>query len=465
MTLESPDPVPAGPQVTPSGADERTGLLFNVNLVFFSQIVIYGLAFGLRVVLARGLGDDGLGTYSLFFNAVLVAGGILNLGVGLGNIYFLNKGQYSYETLLSGSLFVLAVSSLVTWVFLLAYGVIVGTQLFVSGSSYWLYGAALPAVVGYVLLTSFLHGSSRFPALSAVAVFQGITGLAFVGALYVADELDVFWALASWAASFLLADALALALVGLSRVDFAAVLRPRWNVLWQQIRYGAQGQIANLAQLFNYRLDLFLVAAFVSRAGAGQYTVAVGLAESVWWLSSSVALVLMPRLTEMEPERAAELAPLASRSTLLVSVLAALALVIISGPAIDILFGDEYSPAQTPLILLMPGIVAASATRVLGSYLFSQGRIIYNTYATFIALGLTIALDFALIPVLEVEGAAIASSIAYTATLIATLYWYHQVSGGSIREALLFRPSDLHYYAEAWNRMRERIPFMGRRGR
>ena len=465
MTLESPDPVPAGPELAPSGADQRTGLLFNVNLVFLSQILIYGLAFGLRVVLARGLGDDGLGTYSLFFNAVLVAGGILNLGVGLGNIYFLNKGQYSYQTLLSGSLFVLAVSSLVTWVFLLAYGAIVGTDLFVSGSSYWLYGVALPAVVGYVLLTSFLHGSSRFPALSATAVFQGITGLALVGGLYIADELDVFWALASWAASFLLADALALALIGLHRVDFAALLRPRWNVLWQQIRYGAQGQIANLAQLFNYRLDLFLVAAFVSRAGAGQYTVAVGLAESVWWLSSSVALVLMPRLTEMEPERAAEMTPLACRSTLLASILAAVVLVIISGPAIDILFGEEFSPAQTPLVLLMPGIIAASASRVLGSYLFSQGRIIYNTYATFIALGLTIALDFALIPSLEVEGAAIASSIAYTATLIATLYWYHQVSGGSIREALLFHPSDFRYYAEAWDRVRERIPFTDRRER
>jgi len=27
--------------------------------VFLSQIAIYGLAFGLRVVLARGLGDEG----------------------------------------------------------------------------------------------------------------------------------------------------------------------------------------------------------------------------------------------------------------------------------------------------------------------------------------------------------------------------------------------------------------------
>jgi len=246
-------------------------------------------------------------------------------------------------------------------------------------------------------------------------------------------------------------------------VDFAAVLRPRWDVLWEQIRYGAQGQIANLAQLFNYRLDLFLVAAFVSRAGVGQYTVAVGLAESVWWLSSSVALVLMPRLTEMESEQAAEMTPLASRNTLLASVLAAVALVIVSPVAISVLFGAEFSPAQWPLVLLMPGIIAASATRVLGSYLFSQGRIIYNTYATFIALGLTIALDFALIPALEVEGAAIASSIAYVASLLATLYWYRRVSGGSISEALVFRPSDLRYYADAWDRVRERMPWRKKR--
>jgi len=112
--------------------------------------------------------------------------------------------------------------------------------------------------------------------------------------------------------------------------------------------------------------------------------------------------------------------------------------------------------------LLMPGIVAASATRVLGSYLFSQGRIIYNTYATFIALGITIALDFVLIPSLEVEGAAIASSVAYIASLVATLYWYHRVSGGSVAEALVFRPADLRHYSGAWRRIRARTPWRGK---
>ncbi len=440
-----------------SSLEARGGFFFNVNLVFLGQIAIYGLAFGLRVVLARGLGDSGLGTFSLFFVAVIVAGGIANLGVGLGNIYFLNKGAYGYGVLLSGSLFVLIAMSAIAWVFILGYGFIVEPDIFVAGDAYWLYAAALPAVVAYVLLTSFLHGSSRFFALSGVAVLQGVSALLIAGVLYARDGLDVSGAVAAWTASFVIADVVVLYLVSLRHIDLPALLRPRWDALGDQIRYGAQGQLANMAALFNYRLDQFLVAAFVSRAGVGHYTVAVGLGESVWWISSAVAMVLLPRLTQMGRERAEELTPLACRNTVLVSVLGAAALMAVSPLAIRILFGGEFDPALLPLILLMPGIVAASATRVLGSYLFSQGRIIYNTFATFIALGLTIVLDLALIPWLEVEGAAIASSFAYIASLIATLYWYRRVSGRGISEALVFRLSDLRHYADLLRRLRARM--------
>ena len=439
-----------------SEVEDRGGFLSNVNLVFLAQIAIYGLAFGLRVVLARGLGDDRLGTYSLFFLTVLVAGGIGNLGVGLGNIYFLNKGTYSYQVLLAGSLFVLAVTSLLTWAAVGTYGLVAEPELFVSSRAFWLYAAALPAVIAYTLLTSLLHGASRFLALSSVAVSQGLCGLVMVGGLYLTDTLDIFSALAAWAGSFLLADLLALALVGVRNADIASIVRPRWGVLRDQIRYGAQGQASNLAQLFNYRLDQFLVAAFVSRAGVGHYTVAVGLGESVWWLSSAVAMVLLPRLTSMGRQRAEEMTPLVCRNTVLVSIGAAAAIMATSPILIRLLFGREFTPATTPLLLLMPGIIAASATRILGSYLFSQGRIIYNTYATFIALGVTIGLDLILIPWLGVPGAAIASSVAYTVSLIATLHWYRRLSGRSIWEALVIRPSDRHFYGDLFQRLRAR---------
>lgn len=426
-----------------------SGFLRNVNVVFFSQIAIYGLAFALRVLLARGLGDTGLGTYSLFFLVVIVAGGIANLGVGLGNIYFLNKETYAYRALLSGSLFVLAASSAASWVAVGAWGLLYGDDLFVSGEAFWLYAAALPAVVAYVLLTSFLHGESRFFALSSIAIVQSLTGVAVAGGLWAFDELDVLGAIIAFTSSFLVADLVCFAVVAAGRLDVAGILRPDFATLKEQIRYGAKGQIANLAQLFNYRLDQFLVAAFVSRAGVGHYTVAVGLGESVWWISSAVAMVLLPRLTGMDRDRANEVTPVICRNTLALSIIAALGLVAVSPLAIRILFGEEFDPSFLPLVLLVPGIIAASATRVLGSYLFSQGQIIYNTYATFIALGVTLALDFALIPVLEVEGAAIASSIAYTFSLVATLAWYRKVSGGSIREALFVRASDAEMYGSA----------------
>src|SRR3970040_1866745 len=114
-----------------SDIEARGGFLFNVNLVFLSQIAIYGLAFGLRVVLARGLGDDGLGTYSLFFLTVLVAGGGAHLGGGLGNIYFLNKGPSPYHVLFGGTILVLAVVSLAGWLAIGAYGLIGEPDLFV----------------------------------------------------------------------------------------------------------------------------------------------------------------------------------------------------------------------------------------------------------------------------------------------------------------------------------------------
>ena len=285
---------------------------------------------------------------------------------------------------------------------------------------------------------------------------QGIVGVGIVGAFWLFDELDVFWAVTGWTISFAVADVLCLALIGPRNINVATLLRPKWNVLGDQIRYGAQGQVANLAQLFNSRLDQFLVAGFVSRAGVGYYTVAVGVAESVWWISSSVAMVLLPRLTSMEKDRAEELTPLICRNTLLVSIFGAIGLSAIAPFLVPLLFGSEFDEAVLPMILLMPGIIAASATRVLGTYFFSQGRIILNTYVTFIALGVTIALDFIFIPWLEVEGAAIASSIAYVVSLVATLYWYRKVSGRSPLEALIVRKSDIHFYVDVWKKVTNR---------
>ncbi|MEO8456416.1 MAG: polysaccharide biosynthesis C-terminal domain-containing protein [Chloroflexota bacterium] len=431
------------------------GFLYNVNVVFLSQIGIYGFAFLYRVVLARGLGDTGLGTYSLFYVGVLVAGGIANLGIGLGNIYFLNKGTYAYRVLLSNSLAVMFWTAIVTSFIVAAWALVFGRDLFIAGDAYWLWAAALPAVVGYTILTSFLHARSRFTALQTLAVIQGAMAFVAIAVLDATDNLTVGKAISAWTGSFVAADVICLVLIGLRNIDLPRVVVPEMDVLREQVRYGVQGQMANMAALFNYRIDQFIVAAFVSRAGVGHYTVAVGLSESVWWISSAVSLVMLPRLTAMSEVDAQEVTPLACRNTLFISLIAGLGVLIVSPVAIKVLFGSQYYPdALWPLILLMPGIIAASATRVLGSYLFSQGKVLYTTYATVIALGLDVVLDFVAVPLFKVPGAAAMSSVSYICALIATLYWYRKVSGGSIREALIWHPDDRAHYLRILRRFR-----------
>ncbi len=425
-------------------------LLAHVNIVFFSQVASYGLAFALRAMLAQGLGEEGLGTYSLFYVSVLVAGGILSLGVGWANVYYLNKGPYQPSTLFFSSALVWALGVGLVVVGALTHYWLRGAGAFVGGKAYWLYVPAVPTVVAYLFLTSFLQGQRRFGALAGVAVSQGLAAVTASAALWAIDELTVGRILGAWIASFAMADVVTLFLLAPHRWRWEGVVGALLFALKDQIRYGVQSQLGNLAQFLNYRLDHYLVAAFVSKGAVGQYTVAVGLSESLWWISSAVVVVLSPRLSGMKREEAGELALAAGRNVLMVMGVAALGLAFLSPWAIRLLFGREFLNAHRPLIILLPGGVAAGVSMVLGSYLFSQGRAILNTVSICIALVATIILDLLLIPWLEVEGAALSSTLAYVLGLMCNIVWYRVVSGRPGWHILAVGRRDLRLYRDLW---------------
>jgi O-antigen/teichoic acid export membrane protein len=251
-------------------------------------------------------------------------------------------------------------------------------EAFVSGRANWLRAPTLPAIVAYLLPTSFLRATSRFLAMSLVAISQGLAGLLIATGLSYADALDLFGAALAFAGSFALADVLALIAIGHRHLNAAAFPHPQAGAE-APVRYGAQGQMASVAQLSNCRLDRFLVTAVAIRASVGHYAVTTSVSESVWWLSGAVTLVLLPRLSGLDRKKAAGLTPVICRKTVTLSVLAAIALAAVSPLAIPLLFREDFEPAGTPLMLLKPGIVAISAARIPGSHLYSQGKVIYNT--------------------------------------------------------------------------------------
>jgi O-antigen/teichoic acid export membrane protein len=217
----------------------------------------------------------------------------------------------------------------------------------------------------------------------------------------------------------------------------------------EQVAFGMKGQLGNLVQLLNYRLDQYIVLLFVSASGVGIYAVSVTTSQSIWFLANAVAAVLLPRLTAADAGEAARTTPLVCRNTLLISAIAAVALGVVSPWLVPGLFGGEFDSAVAPLLWLLPGTVALAGSKVLTSYIFSQGRPFTNSMITLAALAITVVADLALIPPFGVTGAAAASSIAYTVHFVLSLIAYRGLSGGSVWEAVVVRGDDVRRVLDA----------------
>jgi O-antigen/teichoic acid export membrane protein len=429
-------------------SNRRPGFLGRVNFVFLTNVANAGLSFVVAVLLARALGPDARGVYAIFLLTASVAQALFSLGLGVAALYYLSKGDYTDRQVVTNchqvTIFSFAASALLV---LLAWPIF-GDELLEQDVPFWAFAIAVPLFVQYGLLTSILQGQQRFARMNAVVVAQPLVLLVLLSVGVAVDVVDTSEAILLWCASTFAANLLAMILVGRDALPSWEMFRIHWSSMRAQLWFGLRGQAGNLAQLLNYRLDQYVVLLFVNSAGVGIYVVSVQLSQSLWFLSNAVATVLQPRLAAASAEDAAREAPVVCRAVLLISALGAGALAIVSPWLIPTLFGDEFEASVVPFLWLLPGTVALAGSKIISSYVFARGYPGTNSVITTIALAVTLGADFALVPFLEVTGAAIASSIAYVTHFGLSLAAYHRISDRPVWEALIVRGDDLRSYVD-----------------
>ena len=453
MSSEQPAAEVADLATPTEAGPPRLGFLGHVNLVFLTYVTSAALTLGVAVLMARALGPEGRGVYALFLLSASLTQAVLSLGLGVSAVYHLGKRAYPLSRIVANSQQVMLASAVVSGLLVLLAWPIVGDALLDRGAPYWVFAFAVPLFLNYNILTTVLQGTSRFLAMNAVILAQPLVLLALLVGGAALGDVDTTAALLFWSGATLAATLLALALLGRPALRLSELLRIDWPSLRGQVRFGAQGQVGNLVQLLNYRLDQFIVLLFVSTAGVGIYAVSVTMSQSVWFIANAVAVVLLPRLTAADDADAARTTPLVCRNTLLVSALAALGLGAVSPWLVEALFGGDFGSALRPLLWLLPGTVALAGSKILTSYIFSRGRPLINSSITIVALAVTLVADLALIPPFGVTGAAAASSLAYGVHFALALVAYRRLSGGSIWEAVFVRGDDLRRYVEAARRL------------
>lgn len=416
--------------------------------VLVIQILTFGLGFASSIVVARLLGPAGRGQLALITTFVSVVTLVGNLGLGQASIYFINREPKERTRLIRTSLSLQAGVTVALTCVMLACWQVVSRKLFrneVAG------GCVIAGIVLLFPVMSFTTAISNtyigllqfrpYGAVQAGAAALQLTALLAVNhysALTVGSVVVVY--------SLAPLPALLVATYWLRRCGIT--IRPSVDIGTSKrlLGYGGRAWIGNILQFFNYRLDVYFVNYFWGATSVGFYSIAVSLAEMIWYIPNAVSTVLFPR-TASDWGRARDFTPRVSRNVAFITVVAAVALAV-GGPwVLTLAYGERFRPAVQPLLALLPGIIFLSVGKVVASDLAGRNKPQSGVVAALTSLGLTVALDILLIPRLGTTGAGVASSLAYGVTSIVLLAWYIRVSGNGLVSLLFMQKSDLRMYS------------------
>ena len=207
--------------------------------------------------------------------------------------------------------------------------------------------------------------------------------------------------------------------------------RARVALVRPLLAYGA-AQIAALAPgTLNAQLDQLVLSQTVSAADLGRYAIAVSISLLPMPLVTAIGNVAFPRLAAQR-EMTGATSQLQRLSVLAGAGLAAAILVpaaALSYWLVPLVFGAAYRGAVPLLWILTPGSIFLACGQVTGDLLRGRRQQKIVALAEGIAAIFTVALLFALLPLVGVYAAAIASTVSYGVALAVML---HRMSRRSV---------------------------------
>jgi O-antigen/teichoic acid export membrane protein len=216
---------------------------------------------------------------------------------------------------------------------------------------------------------------------------------------------------------------LAATLIELSRSGVRLRFGVDGRLAKKMVRYGAKVHVGSVSGLANSSLDQVLLAAFLPSRYLGLYVAAVGSAGVAQVFSLAVQMVSTPSIAQRKSveERTAVLRAVFRRYWIL-SLPVALALAAILPFGIPIIFGAEFKDAIWAAEILLIGSLLIGARDVLSGGANALGDPWLGSKAQLWAMGVTVILLCALLPVLGIIGAAIASAAACAVQLGVIVY-------------------------------------------
>lgn len=223
-------------------------------------------------------------------------------------------------------------------------------------------------------------------------------------------------------------------------------------LLKQMLSYGFIIQIANFAQLLNYRLSYYIIEFCSGRKALGLFDLGTKLSEAVWILPKSMATVQYARISNCKDNiaYAKKLSLAFLKLSFVFAFCATLFLVCLPAQWIAWIFGPEFMESKKLLYVLALGIVLFSCNIIVSHYFSSFGLYKINAIASLIGVIITAGLGVSLIPWFSnksymdvILGVGGITSLSYISSFIYTFIRFIKHSHLKFKE-LWFDKKDIH---------------------
>ena len=383
----------------------------NILIAAFFSIVNALVVIGL----AKYLGPIALGNYAIFLLFISITSTLLNGGLPSALLYFRSANNININNIKA-----LLGKHLIITVLMAIIIVVSFVLLFATEHIFTLIGLLFFSIILQNTKTLLLAIFYSYRKFKLVNYLQFISIIIKVMIYYLLFKLN--------SGKLVLTDALLISCVEDCIFLFILInilVKKRSYNRKKEVRlldchvYGWRNGLANLMTILFYRLDVVILGYLVSNYAAGQYNFASQVIEKTWFLTNAITTVIIPKYTRSIKRGLISTV----RRMIAYAILFNLAFCVLLAVSIRYILSNYlpgYMDSESMVLVLMPGVIFMSASKIYSNFNVSLGDNRSNVRVIFYTMPLLILFDFIFIDLTGSIGASIACSLVYTLHAVLT---------------------------------------------
>lgn len=397
----------------------------NINVVakgggitFVGKLFLNVLRFATALLLARILGADQLGLYSLSLSALNIAMGLALFGLDAAIIRFIavmagrkdEDGVWGAIQIGMGISFIL---SALLGTLLYAFSFVIAERVFHDqrlAPLLQLASVFVPLMVVNDQLFNALRGFKKFnESVIAQYVYQPITRLIMIGLLVIIG-LNAQYAVAAYGLSTVTASIVMFIWLN-RRFSLKRAIKVDPKLLKEMLVFAVPVWLSSLMVKFQGNIQTLFIGTMNTIAGVGIFSVANQITLVSGEFSSSINTTSKPVIAELHDrndiKQMEHIYQLANKWVVMVQIPIFLLMVIFPKPILSV-FGEGYADGATALIILAVANFIKVSTGMGGIIIDMAGYTKMKLFNSVVRLALYIVLDYLLIPRWGLIGASVA---------------------------------------------------------